>query len=298
MIQQQSIDESEEQFRSRLERGPVFGRPSPFVQALRKKAAQQKMDAIGVLLEVFSPGRFLPAYWPRFGLPDLNQEFIDLDIKTRIAAMERSLGSETDRLREKVRAAAMAWIDWRARALTATEPECFWNVPPRAKRLGDIRPNEWDREFHKWVSYHLDLKEGWDEVYWEIDELHEYLLGPAEDVNHRRQKEMDGQGGAKGYERPWVDELPKGWMKNAEAVGMANAFGNEHELSELSNLDLRALNKLLRRRDCGVKFMSKRNGRPAGRVDQADWQNYLRCEKDRSDAIEDAVEARAREMAS
>lgn len=101
-----------------------------------------------------------------------------------------------------------------------------------------------------------------------------------------------------GYEVSWADELPDGWIPNSEAVTLANACGNEYEMPDLSGLDVRGLNKLLRRRDVGVRFMSKRTGKPAGRVYKADWQNYLRRERDRIEATEEAIETRAREIAS
>jgi hypothetical protein len=107
-----------------------------------------------------------------------------------------------------------------------------------------------------------------------------------------------GGGTQPGYEVPWIDELPDGWIPNSEAVTLAHACGNEYELPELSGQDVRGLNKLLRRRDVGVRFMSKRTGKPAGRVHKADWQNYLRRERDRVEATEEAIETRAREIAS
>lgn len=100
-----------------------------------------------------------------------------------------------------------------------------------------------------------------------------------------------------GYEVPWTDELLEGWIPNSEAVTLAHECGNEYELPDLSELDVRGLNKLLRRRDVGVRFMSKRSGKPAGRVYKADWLGYLRRERDQIEATREAVEERAREIA-
>jgi len=99
-----------------------------------------------------------------------------------------------------------------------------------------------------------------------------------------------------GYEVPWTDKRPDGWIVNSDAVELANKCGIDCELPDLSGLDVRGLNKLLRRRGVGVRFMSKRTGKPAGRVHKADWQNYLRRERDQVDATQRAVEKRAREL--
>ena len=104
--------------RAEPESVPVHGQVSPFVRSLLTESAKWLADSIGLLMQVFSPGGFLPAYGERFGLPDLAREFRELDLKNRVAPIQQILSEEEfGRFKDEVNVALVQWIDWWERAL-------------------------------------------------------------------------------------------------------------------------------------------------------------------------------------
>lgn len=159
--------ESEEAFRARLEAIPVYGQPTPFVRSLLREHAKGRADCIGLLMQVFSPGRFIPAYWERFGLPDPAKEFEELDLRTRVVPLGKILTQEGfGEFKDKVNAVLIEWIDWRRRAIDA-------GILTALQKIGGRRVI--DTAWQQWVDEHRGLKEEWDDLGETIDELHRDL---------------------------------------------------------------------------------------------------------------------------
>jgi len=167
----ESIWKSEGDFREELEAMQVHGQKSPFVRSLLNESARQRTDCIGLLIQVFSPGRFLPIYWFRFGLPDLAKEVAELEfvIKNRITSLRKVLSEdEFKRFVNNVDEILLQWQAWRKRAID--------------KGMQDIS------EFMAWAEWsaeNADLKGEWDDISEEIYELQEYLQKIALVVDER-----------------------------------------------------------------------------------------------------------------
>jgi len=175
--------ESEAEFRARIEAVPVWGQPGPFVRSLLRDHAKGRADCVGLLMQVFSPGRFVPAYWERFDPPDLAKEFEDLDLRTRVVPLGKILTEEElGRFKDKVNAALAAWIDWRRRAIDA-------GILTALRKIGGRKAI--DAAFQQWVDENRGLKQEWDDLGDTIDELHRDLTRMAAMIDTRAAEQPD-----------------------------------------------------------------------------------------------------------
>lgn len=89
----------------------------------------------------------------------------------------------------------------------------------------------------------------------------------------------------------WKDEAP-GYIKNKEAIELANQRGREHNVETLIDLDANRLNKLLRScRGRHIKYMS-RTKPPRGKVCQRDFLQYITKLIEQEKRIQDEAEKR------
>jgi hypothetical protein len=138
---------AEQDFQRELEAVEIVGNMSP--------TAKERTDGIGLLMQVFAPGRFLPDHWQRFGLPDLVREWRQLGFGDRIASLETILSKDDfKRFWDKVSETLDLWTDWRKRAQQA--------------RIEDV-------PWPEWTKAHADLKSEWEDVTWWINELQRQL---------------------------------------------------------------------------------------------------------------------------
>jgi hypothetical protein len=166
--------QTEADFRAQLENSPVHGIDSPFVRSLIADNVKSRTDCIGILMQVFSRGRFLPAYWERYGLPDLAREFLELNLKRRAATLQKMLTKEIFELfKDKVNTVASKWTNWREQALE--------------KRVRDVRGMAWS----DWAAANIKLKCEWDDIIGEIDDLQKYLKELVIIVDERTDNPQD-----------------------------------------------------------------------------------------------------------
>lgn len=158
--------ETEAELETRLEAFPVHGERSPFVRSLLRKQIENRTDAIAMLLEVLSPARFLPAYWQRFGLPDLVREFDELNLKNRVEDLRPTLGEEIDRLRDRVNDIVAKWMEWRQSAVDA-------GIREAVARLG-LDANG-DHVWQNWMDKNRTLKEQWSDCCDELADVVHYM---------------------------------------------------------------------------------------------------------------------------
>jgi hypothetical protein len=134
-------------------------------------------------MQVFSPGRFVPAYWERFDPPDLAKEFEDLDLRTRVVPLGKILTEEElGRFKDKVNAALAAWIDWRRRAIDT-------GILTALRKIGGRKAI--DAAFQQWVDENRGLKQEWDDLGDTIDELHRDLTRMAAMIDTRAAEQPD-----------------------------------------------------------------------------------------------------------
>jgi len=134
-------------------------------------------------MQVFSPGRFLPAYWERFGLPDLAKEFEELDLRSRVSPFAKILTEEEfGRLKDEVNAVLLAWIDWRERAMGA-------GIHHALQGFSDPRTRS--PAWMQWVDDHRGLKQEWDDLSETVDELQRHLEAAATLIDTREAEQRD-----------------------------------------------------------------------------------------------------------
>jgi len=186
----------------------VAGLPSPFVRSLLSERAKWRADFIGLLMQLFSRGRFLPAYWERYDLPDLRREFHELELSTGVKSLQGLLtDEELECFRHEVSEAATAWMVWREKAIVAGVLESLRQTDRRAK----------DTAWIKWVDDNRALKQEWDDLTDALDELRRRLEMTGALVDARKAEQGSGWLGERGEK---VGPSPDGIPGEARALAV------------------------------------------------------------------------------
>jgi hypothetical protein len=163
--------------RGRLESFPAHGRSDPFLRSFLPDSGTSRGYCIGLLVEVFSPERFQPAYWKQFGLPDLASELRDLDLDNRVTPLRAILTEEEfEQFCDAMYGVVSEWTAWRERFSTTKSPE---DGRPANGQIG------WSDE---------TLQSKWDEIMQAMDDLRQHLHRVAVVVARRIPKPVDGKG--------------------------------------------------------------------------------------------------------
>ncbi len=190
----ENLFQTEKEYRERIESFPVFGQKSTFVRSILNKSVKNRTDVIGMLLQIFSPGRFMHLYWEHFGLPDLAKEFAELDMGNRIVTLKKTLTKdECNRVISRVNDVFIAWQEWRKQA--------FQNG------IEEVRKEKMDKEakltaWIDWFGTHEGLKSQLGDI--GIYELREYLENIAIEVD-KRESESNNFELIKDNTKPTID---------------------------------------------------------------------------------------------
>lgn len=170
-----NLFQTEKEYRERIESFPVFGQKNTFVRSILNESVTHRTDVIGILLKIFSPGRFIHLYWEHFGLPDLAKEFAELDIDNRIVTLKKTLTKdECNQVIHRVNEVLLAWQAWRKNAIQ--------------NGIEEVRKEKMDRDkkltaWIDWICAHEGLKSQLDDI--EIYEFREYLENIAVEIDKR-----------------------------------------------------------------------------------------------------------------
>jgi hypothetical protein len=170
-----NLFQTEKEYRERIESFPVFGQKSTFVRSILNEVMGKRNDVIGILLHIFSPGRFIHLYWEHYGLPDLAKEFAELDIDNRIVTLKKILTKDKcNEVINQVNEVFLAWQAWRKKAIQNGIEEL------QKKRMDqDKKLTAWI----DWICAHEGLKSQLDDI--GIYELREYLENIAIEIDKR-----------------------------------------------------------------------------------------------------------------
>jgi len=116
----------------------------------------------------------------------------------------------------------------------------------------------------------------------------DYIKVQAESKNSKQQSNEHSN------RIPWVDNPGPEWITNTEAIQFANKKGNDCDVLNLQKLNANRLNKLLRKPNCTIQYMSTMKPKPRGCVHKANWVEYIKYEVDQKQIIEDQVEKEIR----
>ena len=170
-----NLFQTEKEYRERIESFSVVGQKSTFVRSILNESLTHRTDVIGILLKIFSPGRFIHLYWECYGLPDLAKEFDELDIDNRIVTLKKTLTrDECNQVINRVNEVLLAWQAWRKQALQNGIEELR-----KKKMKKEAKLTAWI----EWLDTHEGLKSQLGDI--EIYELREYLENIAIEIDKR-----------------------------------------------------------------------------------------------------------------
>ncbi len=160
--------------RRRLESLPAYGRSNPLLPSFLSDLARSRGYCVGLLVQIFSPERFQPAYWAQFGLPDLTSEFRDLDLSNRLTPLRAILTDEEfERFWKALYGVVSEWVAWREQFLATSGSQ--------DGRLA----NGWTH----WSDETLQRR--WNKVMQSMDDLRQHLHQVAVLIGQRTAKSMD-----------------------------------------------------------------------------------------------------------
>jgi hypothetical protein len=209
----ENLFQTEKEYRERIESFPVFGQKSNFVRSILNESLTHRTDIIGILLKIFSPGRFIHLYWEHYGLPDLAKEFAELDIDNRFVILKKTLTKdECNQVIIRVNEVFLVWQAWRKQALQ--------------NGIEDLRKKKMDKEaklaaWIDWMGAHEDLKSQFGDI--GIYELREYLENIAVEID-KRESELSSSEIIKDNKKATIDN------KEASTEEIINLDEDELEL--------------------------------------------------------------------